>query len=290
MGQGSSGTVGFFGYVHELPGLLEYILHMSSTGLVAIAEYIPKREALLVRVDMSDYLIDYYLHRKDHAPETLPEHDEKLKELIACFAIHLSARTAQETHAWTVHLVADKPYSLFVTGNTGVMDDSGIARGFLVGHILTDNIRHTDVNSIHAQFTHHGKTFNSMVRCDSADIAKMVQQFYEQSEQYPLRLILSQTSDTALGLVALPEYDAEWIASVDLEQLAASSNDERSPMRTCHFAFSCDCSPEKLIPFFQTMSKESLQELYGDDDELQITCPRCGKQFAIHRNQLSVEN
>lgn len=261
-----------------------------STGLVAISEYIPKREGLLVRVDMADYLIDYYLHRKDHAPETLPEHDEKLKELIACFAIHLSARTAQETHAWTVHLVADQPYSLFVTGNTGIMDESGVARGFLVGHILTENIRHTDVNSIHAQFTNRGKTFNSMVRCDSNDIPRMIEHFYEQSEQYPLRLRLSDSSDTAVGLVALPEYDDEWIRSVDFDQLLVATDVEKSPMRTCHFAFSCDCSPDKLIPFFQTMSKDALEELYGADEELRITCPRCGKQFSIHRDQVGVEN
>jgi len=257
-----------------------------SSGLIAISEYIPKREALLVRVDMSDYLIDYYLHRKDFAPDTDPEHDEKLKELIACFAVHLSARTAQETHAWTAHISSSQPYSLFVTGNTGIMDDAGIAKGFLVGHVLTENIRHADVNSIHAQLSHRGKTFNSMVRCDSPVIPEMVTQFYDNSEGYPIRLLLSQTSDTALGLVALPEFDAEWVASVDLEDLATNQSIERSLMRTCQFAFSCDCSPSKLLPFFRSMSVEALEELYGSDSALLITCPRCGKQFSISRDEL----
>ncbi len=258
-----------------------------SQGLVAASEYIPKREALLVKVDCSDYLIDYYLHRRTYAPDTDPSHDAKLKDLITCFAIHLSARTGQETHAWTVHLVAETPYSLFVTGNTGLIDESGIARGFIVGHILTDHIRHTDVNSIHAQFTHRGSTFNSMVRCDTNDIPRMVEQFYAQSEQYPLRIELSATSDTALGLVALPEHDEAWIQSVNLAGLASSQEVPRSPMRTVHFAFACDCSPEKLLPFFRGMSPESLNELYGDDSELQITCPRCGKQFGVARSEIA---
>lgn len=258
-----------------------------SAGLIAISEYIPKREALLVRVDMSDYLIDYYLHRKDHAPGTAFEHDEKLKELIACFAIHLSARTAQETHAWTAHIAAQAPYSLFVTGNTGVMDDSGIARGFLVGHVLTDNIRHADVNSIHAQLSHRGKTFNSMVQCDSAVIPRMATQFYDQSEGYPIRLLLSKTSDTAIGLVALPEFDAEWIMNADLRELVDSTTLEKSPMRTCHFAFSCDCSPAKLLPFFRSMSVDDLEELYGNDAHLHITCPRCGRQFQVARDEVT---
>ena len=52
-----------------------------SSGLIAASEYIPKREALIVKVDASDYLIDYYLHRRTYAPDTNPVHDEKLKEL-----------------------------------------------------------------------------------------------------------------------------------------------------------------------------------------------------------------
>jgi molecular chaperone Hsp33 len=258
-------------------------------GLVAISEYIPKREGLLVRVDMSDYLIDYYLHRKDVAPDTKSEHDEKLKELIACFAIHLSARTARETHAWTVHIAGDEPYSLFVTGNSGDMDSSGVAKGYLVGHILTDHIRHAEVNSIHAQFTNRGQTYTSMVRCDSSDIRKIVEQFYAQSEQHPLRIEISTTSDTALGLVALPEYDEEWIGSVELGYAADSPEVVRTPMRTCEFAFLCDCSPDKLIPFFRSLSQASLDDLYGEDQELQISCPRCGRQFEIKRSEFAPE-
>lgn len=259
-----------------------------STGLIAVTEYIPKKEALVVKVDSSDYLIDYYLHRKQYAPDTNPVHDEKLKELITCFAIHLSARTGQETHAWTVHLVGETPYSLFVTGNTGLLDESGVAQGFIVGHILTDHIRHTDVNSIHAQFTSRGgSTFRSMVQCDSGDIPRMVEQFYAQSEQYPLRIKLSDNSDTAVGLVALPEFDEEWVRSVPIDEATASPEVERHFLRTVHFKFACDCSPEKLLPFFRIMSSESLQDLYGSDDELQITCPRCGRQFGVHRSEIA---
>jgi hypothetical protein len=260
-----------------------------SPGLITIADYLPKREALLIQVDASDYLIDYYLHRKDFAPDTLPEHDEKLKELITCFAIHLSGRTGRETHAWTVHIVAEQPYSLFVTGNTGEIDDTGVARGFLVGNVLTENIRHTDVNSIHAQFTHRGKTFTSMVSCNTSDIPKMVEEFYRQSEQHPMQIVLSQTSDTAIGLVALPEYDEEWIASANVEELPSATEVEKSRMRTCHFSFVCDCSPEKLLPFFRGLTDEALNELYGEDEELHVTCPRCAKQFAVARQEVLKE-
>jgi hypothetical protein len=255
--------------------------------LIATSDYIRSREIFLIRADMGEYLIDYYIHRKDHAPVTKAEHDAKLKDLIACFAIHLAARTTLETHAWTLHIVSEEPYSLFVTGSTGEIDDKGIARGFLVGHILTEHIRHSDTNGLHAQFTSKGKTFKSYVSCDSSDIPAMVEAFYQQSEQRPIRIKVSSTSDTAVGLAALPGYDPEWFRAADIDELVASSGQlDKTEMRNCAFTFTCDCSPEKLLPFFRTLAPETLHELYGDDESLQITCPRCGKQFTIDRDQI----
>ena len=265
-------------------------LRPTPTGLTTDASYLPKYQGLLVHLDMGEYLIDYYLHRKEFAPNTNPEHDEKLKQLITCFAIHLTSRSAVETHAWTVHIMGDEPYSLFVTGNAGEADSFGIARGFIVGHVLTDHIRHTDVNAIHAQVSSRGSTHKSLVQCDSSDIPRMVEQFYDQSEQHPCRILLSQTSDTAIGLIGLPASDEDWIRGADLEAVAKASELEKSPMRACEFAFACDCSPAKLMPFFQSLSEEALQELYGDDDELDISCPRCGKRFAVSRDDLRAQH
>lgn len=239
---------------------------------------------------MGEYLIDYYLHRKEYAPHTLPEHDTKLKELIACFAIHLTSRSAIETHAWTVHILAEQPYSLFVTGSTGDQDTRGIFHGYIVGHVLTDNIRHADVNAIHAQVTSRGNTHRSLVQCDSSDIPRMVEQYYDQSEQHPMRILLSTTSDTAIGLIGLPESDEDWIRSADLSVVNSALDIEKSPLSACAFDFTCDCSPEKLIPFFRSLSEESLQDLYGEDEILQVSCPRCGKQFPVRRAELNSIN
>jgi len=259
-----------------------------SNPLTSGTDYLPGPEALLIRVDMSDYLIDYYLHRRHFNANTTPEQDDKLKELIACFAIHLGARPPAEEHAWTVHLVASEPYSLFVTGSTGVLDSSGRGRGVIVGNVLTENIRHTDVNSLHAQFTgKDGAIFKSYVRSDSGEISEMIEFFYKQSEQHPLRIHYSRTSDRSIGLAALPDWDRTWFESVDLEQFAASSEIPMKRMRNCNFDFRCDCSPEKLLPFFRSLSDEAVEDLYGADKELLITCPRCGKHFTIDRAQLN---
>ncbi|MFM1849099.1 MAG: hypothetical protein RL417_2573 [Pseudomonadota bacterium] len=252
--------------------------------LKATSDYLRDREVFLIRIEMSEYLLDYYHQRRELAASTARAHDEKLKDLIASFAIHLTARTALETHAWTLHIVDEQPYSLFVTGSTGELGEDGIARGFLVGHILTEHIRHSDTNAIHAQCINRGKTFRSYVPCESSNIASMVESFYRQSEQRPIRIKISETSDSAIGLAALPGFESAWFYGVDLDELAAESEKlDKTRMRNCHFTFTCDCSPEKLTPFFKTLGAQGLADLYGDDEELMISCPRCGRRFAVRR-------
>lgn len=252
--------------------------------LTTTSEYIRSKEVFLIQISMSDYLLEYYAHRGVFAPNTSPEHDAKLKDAMAAFSIHLTARTLLETHAWTLHMVADEPYSLFVTGSTGELDEHGVARGFLVGHVLTEHIRHSDINAFHAQFSYRGKTFRSFVQSESSAIDKMVEHYYEQSEQRPIRIFLSPDSDTAIGLAALPGFDPEWFESVDLQGLVKDTTLERVPMRRCAFEFKCDCSADKLLPFFRSLPEKELHELYGEDDVLVISCPRCGKRFEIPRS------
>ncbi len=261
---------------------------MTPNPLTCTSEYLSGREALLLRVDMSAYLIDYYLHRKKVAPDTTPEQDEKLKEIIACFAMHLTGHASAQSHGWTIQLISQPPYSLFVTGSVNPHPDTGDINGQIVGNILTEHIRHTDINGLHAQVTDgKGKTSKSYVQSESADIGEIVEHFYAQSEQQPLRIALSKTSDTAVGLLALPGYDQPWFESAKLEELASGDNSAGKQMRVCRFTFACDCSPQKLIPFFRSIPQESVNDLYGADDEILITCPRCGEQFPILRSDLT---
>ncbi len=260
-----------------------------SNALLSSTEYLADREALLIQADLSGYLIDYYLHRRQTAAHLTPEHDAALKELIACFAIHLTIRASAESHAWTVHMVAENPYSLFVTGQLGPLRESGAADGYLVGNVLTDHIRHTDVNSFHAQLTDpRGRSRKSFVKCESSDIPRMVEHFYEQSEQQSLRIQHSESSDRVTGLLALPDHDRAWFESVSLEELRDDGGEPRKLMRTCTFRFACDCSPTKLLPFFRSLSPEGVDELYGHDDELTIVCPRCGRAFSVSRSDVGM--
>ena len=252
--------------------------------LRSTSTYLPGREVLYVSVDMSEYLIDYYLHRQQVAPETKVEHDSTLRDLIACLAIHLTVRPSGESHAWTAHLVAREPYSLFAAGELTQLADAREAKGYLIGNIITDNIRHTDVNSLHAQKSAaDGTVFRSYIQSEGDNPGAILERFYVQSEQLPLRVLLPRDSDLASALVALPDFDQSWFEQTDLENFAPDP--AAIHMRNCSFEFRCDCSPEKLMPFLSALSESELNELYGKDSSLIISCPRCGSTFAMERER-----
>lgn len=270
--------------------------------LRTVAHYLPRKEAIFVTVDLSDFFIDYYVHSGSLDERVRPEHDEKLKQLFACFAAHLTIQPATTSHAWTLHLQSEHPFSLFVAGE--------VERGFIVGHVISENIRHTDVNTLHAQVIRHGESSTSSVQSESAEVCDVVEHFYLQSEQLPVRIFLPSDSDTALVLAAMPDFDATWFEAVDLltvhqslirqtgpSGIAATevggddgTDSEFKVMRRHEFAFRCDCSPEKLAPYFRTIGAAEIDELFGEDESLQITCPRCGRRFALTREDLELDS
>ena len=101
----------------------------------------------------------------------------------------------------------------------------------------------------------------------------------------------SAASCRSLGLPSsasdgLRAYDAEWFAKFEFDGDGPAHSEPRKLMRTCRFSFTCDCSPEKLLPFFRTLTEEGLSELYGADQELAIVCPRCGRKFRVSRDEI----
>jgi molecular chaperone Hsp33 len=216
---------------------------------------------------------------QQYAGQMEPVRDQKLKELIACLAIHLTIRPPDESVAWTLHMRGHNPFSLFATGC--------VEQKFIVGHVIVDYILHTDVNKFHSQVSKkEGELIKSAAQCESSQIDRMVEHFYRQSEQLPIRIKFGKDSDRALGLAAMPEYDQEWFEEVRFEILESFEEFEPKAMKSCEFAFQCDCSPEKLLPFIRSIEQEELKDLYQDTDTLLINCPRCGRNFEIKRSDL----
>jgi len=155
--------------------------------LISSSYYLQEKHVLLLHCDLGEFLIDYYLAQKDLDQKPTPEQDLKLKKLFAAAALHITQRHPEESLAWTLLMRGSDPYSLFVTASP--------SEKMLVGRVITDNIRHTDVNIFHAQMSRKkGEISNSSVMCQSDDVERMVEEFYQQSEQLPLKVSLLRSS------------------------------------------------------------------------------------------------
>ena len=244
-------------------------------------KYIAERECLLLTADMSDYLIDYYIHLKEEIGAVKPEHDEKLKQLIIFFALHLSAKPPGDTFAWTLHFHDENPYSLFVTGNA--------ATKYIVGHVITENIRHADVNTFHAQVSNaKGEASRSSIQCESSNIKEMLEDYYNKSEQLSAKFSMIENSDCATMILAMPEHDEAWFKDAEFKTKESTEGIGKK-LNSNQYSFNCGCGPEKLLPFLRSIEEKDLEELYGSDEELLINCPRCGKKFTIKRTELGTQ-
>jgi molecular chaperone Hsp33 len=252
--------------------------------LKTTCDFVREKNVFLIHVDLSQYLLEYYVYRKDFAEVVTRFQDNQLKDLISSFAIHLTASIGTNSHAWTVTLISNPPYSLFVTGANGEPDKDGISKGYIVGNVLLDHIRSSDTNAISAQSVIGSKTTNSFVATEESEIYKIVEAYYNQSEQRPIKISISENSDTAIGIVALPDFDEQWFESVEVNSFFNEAKTfDTVRMRTCEYVFECSCSVEKLLPFFQALSVDEIEDWYQDDEQLIVNCPRCGKSYIITR-------
>ena len=210
-----------------------------------------------------------------------PDHDEQLKQCFAGLAIHLTTRPASESVAWTIHMQSQRPYSLFLTGNS--------SEEYLVGRILYDNVSHTDQNIFHSQVVRDkGEFSRSTVRSEDSAISSLFETFYEKSEQLPAKLRFIDNSDKAVALFALTDFDQAWFKNADpIAVLNDIENIQYDLVNKTGFRFLCSCSPQKLLPLFQTMKIDEIEELYAQDSHLIVDCPRCGKKFQIAKEDLT---
>lgn len=251
-----------------------------SQFLLTQSFYLPQQQCLLLHANLSDFLIDFYLNLQEKGLAPSAKQVEQLKDLFAYLSLHLASRAPDETVAWTVHMQGDPPYSLFATGCS--------ADGYLIGQIITDDIRETDTTLFHSQVSRpQGESRRSVVMHDGTELADAVAAFYRESEQTQMTFHISADSDEAFALAAMPDYDTQWFSEAEPRKVFEQRDQLQAKLlKENRFEFRCDCSVEKLLPFFETIDDATLEDIYGDSPSVTVQCPRCAKTFDILRSTL----
>ncbi|MDZ4788362.1 MAG: Hsp33 family molecular chaperone HslO [Blastochloris sp.] len=240
--------------------------------------YIRERNALVTQAEFSDLFVDYYLHLADLHVQQDPEHDRIFKETLAALTLHCASKPWNETIAWTLSF-QNPQLNIFVNGSNPL--------GTLIGRCFTENIRPSEKNLFFADIVRPNQLpHRSSIQFDGADGFKAVEAYYKQSEQRPAHFF-EVADEEYLFVSAQPDCDVAWLESLTLEQAQnLEQNEVFSLLEMRNYRWECGCTHEKMMDILAPTMRSDAGALFGGDAALRMTCPRCGKRYAITRESM----
>lgn len=250
----------------------------ASTPTEVRSYFVRGRNALVARAEFCDLYVDYYLHQGQHGYQHDPAHDALLKEALAALTLHCAARPWNESWAWTIHL-ADPLLNLFVTGDN--------RRGMIVGQIFTENVKaHGTGRFIADMVRERGEPRRSVVEFAGANVLAAVEHFYLQSEQRPARYFRHGPEDFVM-VVAQPQCDLPWLAGLNDDAIRLLDETETlSLLEERRYHWECGCTQDRMFAVLAPVMRMDPAGLFGGQEVLRISCPRCGARHTITREAL----
>lgn len=247
-------------------------------GLEIRSYFVRGRNALVARADFGELYVDYYLHQGQHGYQHTPQHDEMLKEALASLTLHCASRPWNESWAWTVHFT-DPLLNLFVTGNN--------RSGSIVGQIFTENVKDDGKPLFVAELARErGESRRSVVEIEGNDVFAAVERFYSMSEGRPARYFRYGPEDFVM-ISAQPQCDMQWFESLDDAAIHVLDQTEQlSLLEQRHYRWECGCNQERMLGVLAPIMRRQPDDLFGDEQSLRMSCPRCGARYVITRETL----
>jgi molecular chaperone Hsp33 len=201
-----------------------------------------------------------------------------LKEGLAALTLHCASRPWNESWAWTIHF-AEPLLNLFVTGDN--------RRGMIVGQLFTENVKADGRGRFLADMVRErGEPRRSVVEFEGAEVLPAVEHFYAQSEQRPARIFRHGPEDFVM-ISAQPQCDVAWLEALDDAAVRTLDQAETlSLLEQRRYRWECGCSQERMFAVLGPMMRSNPGELFGEEEVLRISCPRCGARHVVTREAL----
>lgn len=114
-----------------------------------------------------------------------------------------------------------------------------------------------------------------------------VEQYFNVVDQLPTRLAVTDTWDAALAQI-LPGGDLspmEGLGAAEMvERLDRAEQDgELTLTDEMVLFYECRCDDEMILRMLTSLPPDQRAELWGEESELGVECPRCGRTYLIQR-------
>jgi len=254
-------------------------------GLEVRTYFVRDRNVLWAQADFSDLFVDFYLHLSDQKIKPNPEHAAMFKRALAAFTLHCASQPRNVMTAWTMNF--QKPLvNLFLVGDNEL--------GSVTGRVFDDNVKELPDNIFYADVV-RGKQppRRSTVNFTGSDPLLAVEAFYTQSEQRTARYF-QLGEDSFAMLTEHPDSDMDWLCGLTVEAVKKLDDTETLTLLETRVArWHCGCNQERMMQVLLPAMKQDPVALFGDDQKIEIRCPRCAARHVITREALeayAVEN
>lgn len=239
--------------------------------------FVRGRNALLCAADFGPVFMDFYLHLGQTSMVLAGGMDEKFKSLLAALTLHAAAQPRAVTCAWTVHL-EEEGVNLFAVAENPT--------GTVTGQVFGRQVRPVGGNVVHAEsVAADGLRRRSSVQFFGDDLLAAGERYYADSEQRVARYFELGGDFFAL-LVAQPDCDTEWLRNAGPEEIRGLCAGAEAPLEVRRYRFACGCTAEKIAAAIGPALQGGMDEIFGDDSHIRVSCPRCGAKHEIARGLL----
>jgi len=121
------------------------------------------------------------------------------------------------------------------------------------------------------------------------DPVRAVELYFERSIQTPTRIAVSDAGPGALCQVVpggdfsrvSGRTDEELLALLD--ELSAGQSNALRVLDEVVLFYECRCNDDMVIDMIKGLPEDQQREVWGDSSELEIECPRCGREYVVKR-------
>ncbi len=252
--------------------------NLTDAGLEVRTYFVRRRNVLLARADFGELFVDYYLHLGANRIRVAPEHDAMFKRALAAFVLHCASRPRNELVAWTINFQEPR-VNLFLTADNET--------GAVTGRVFDENVKELPENIFYADVVRGREPKRrSAVTFAGADPIAAAEKFYAQSEQRGARYF--QLGEESFALVTEhPDCDLAWFRGLTVDGVRGLDAAETlAPLEQRIYRWHCGCNQARMMEVLAPTMRQEPRELFGDDQKLEIRCPRCGARHAITREAL----
>jgi hypothetical protein len=243
---------------------------------VEISRFLLREQNLLAaRGVFTPLFEDYLAHTRRWVGEPDGLIRVMMRQGLAAAALYLTCRPNDEQTAWTYNF-PEPPLNLFITADAH--------RGHVAGRFFDRDVRATEHSRLFVQTARSiGEPHLSAIEVRGFDLLAILERYYEQSEQATARFF-EYDGDGFVMLMALPGIDEGRLRGLtreDAARLLDGPDARRIEVRPVGFA--CACDETRILEIMAGIFRDTPEELFRGDAQVEARCPRCGQAYQIGR-------